>query len=157
MTRTRHVRIASVVPGAVPVDAIWAFRDRLHRVGEHRIWQGTADRGTTPVLVVDQVHYAARRIAWVLHHNTEPVGIVKTTCGVRLCVEGAHLSDERSRQADHVLYAALVHGVILAGDCRNGHDRAALGYVRADGKTGCRGCDNARRRTTACLEGATAA
>ncbi|MDX3125338.1 hypothetical protein [Streptomyces scabiei] len=143
------VRTAPVTPGAVPAAVTWAFRDRIHRVGEHRVWQGTADKGTTPVLYVDYVRYPARHVAWVLHHGTAPLGLVKADCGTPLCVHGPHLTDERSRQADQVLYAATIHGITLAGLCpSNAHDLADYGYARSDGKTGCRGCDNARRRTT---------
>ncbi|MEE1838146.1 hypothetical protein [Streptomyces sp. SP17KL33] len=145
-----RVRTAPAIQaGAVPTDVIWAFRDRLHRVGEHRLWQGTADKGTTPVLYVDYVRYPARRVAWVLHHGTTPVGLIKADCGTPLCVHGPHLTDERSRQADQVRYAATIHGITLAGPCANGaHDLADYGYARTDGDVGCRGCDNARRRTT---------
>jgi hypothetical protein len=141
------VRTAPVTPGAVPTAAIWAFRDRLDRVGEHRIWAGTADKGTTPVLYSGDVRYPARRVAWILHHGTEPVGLVKAGCGTALCVHGPHLTDDVTRQRERVLYAAL-HGVTLAGLCVAGrHDLADFGYVRADAHTECRGCDNARRRT----------
>jgi hypothetical protein len=144
----RTVRTAPVTPGAVPTEAIWAFRDRLNRVGEHRIWQGTADKGTTPVLYAGDTRYAARQVAWLLHHGTPPVGLVKAGCGVKLCVHAPHLTDEVTRQRERVLYAAL-HGVTLAGPCPAGHhDLAAYGYVRSNGTTNCRGCDNARRRTT---------
>ncbi|MBP5926751.1 hypothetical protein F3K32_42865 [Streptomyces sp. LBUM 1483] len=151
---TRRIVCAAPVTttGAVPAAVIWAFRDRLHRVGEHRLWLGTADKGTTPVLYVDNVRYPARHIAWVLHHGTAPVGLVKVDkvgCGTTLCVHGPHLTDERSRQRDHVLYAATIHGITLAGPCANAaHDLADYGYARTDGDVGCRGCDNARRRTT---------
>ncbi|MDX3672778.1 hypothetical protein [Streptomyces europaeiscabiei] len=152
MTR-QSVRTAPVTStGAVPTAAIWAFRDRIHRVGEHRIWLGNADKGTTPVLYADKVRYPARRVAWYLHHGTYPVGLVmvdKVICGTPLCVHGPHLTDERSRQAEAVLYAAALHGITLAGPCFHGaHDLADYGYVRPDGDVGCRGCDNARRRTT---------
>jgi hypothetical protein len=145
----RIVRTAPVTPGAVPTEVVWAFRDRRHRVGEHRIWQGTADKGTTPVLYVDDVRYPARHIAWVLHHGTEPVGLIKAGCGARLCVHGPHLTDDVTRQRERILYAAL-HGVTLAGPCPAGiHDLAEYGYVRPAGATECRGCDNARRRAPA--------
>jgi hypothetical protein len=149
VTSRRIVRTAPVTPGAVPTAAVWAFRDRIHRVGDHRIWQGIADKGTTPVFVVDDTWYPARRIAWVLHHGTAPVGLVKAGCGTPLCVHAPHLTDDVIRQRERVLYAAL-HGVTLAGDCPAGtHDLAQYGYVRPNGFTECRGCDNARRRTTA--------
>jgi hypothetical protein len=144
----RTIRTAPVTPGAVPTEAIWAFRDRLNRVGDHRIWQGTADKGTTPVLYVDNIRYAARQVAWVLHHGTAPVGLVKAGCRVPLCMHGPHLTDDVTRQRERVLYAAL-HGVTLAGPCPAGlHDLAEYGLVRTTGTTECRGCDNARRRTT---------
>lgn len=144
----RTVRTAPVTPGAVPTAAVWAFRDRLHRVDDHLLWQGTADKGTTPVLYVDNVRYPARPLAWLLHHGTAPVGLVKADCGVRLCMHGPHLTDEHSRQNARLLYAAL-HGVTLAGPCHAGlHDLTEHGYVRPTGVTECRGCDNARRRTT---------
>lgn len=144
----RTIRTAPVTPGAVPLEAVWAFRDRLHRVGEHRIWQGTADKGTTPVLYVNDVRYPARQVAWVLHHNTEPVGLVKAGCGVKLCVHAPHLTDDVTRQRERVLYAAL-RGVTLAGPCPAGlHELADYGYARPNAVIECRGCDNARRRTT---------
>jgi hypothetical protein len=153
MTSRRIVRAASVTPGAVPPDVVWAFRDRRHRVGDHRLWQGTASKGTTPVLYVDDHWYSARQVAWALHHGTEPVGHIMAGCRVRLCVHGPHLTDDVIRQRERVLYAAL-HGVTLAGPCHAGtHELAAYGYVRSNGLTECRGCDNARRRTKP-LEGA---
>jgi hypothetical protein len=154
------VRTAPVTTGAVPVEAIWRFRERVERVGAHRIWTGTADKGTTPVLYVDDVRYPARPIAWVLHRGTPPVGLVKAECGTPLCVHGPHLSDDVTRQRERVLYAAVL-GITLAGPCpAEEHDLAEWGYTRSNRKTGCRGCDNTRRRTattTDLLEGATAA
>lgn len=147
MTRT-PVRTAPLLPGAVPTATVWAFRDRLHRVDDHRIWTGTADKGTTPVLYVDNVRHPARHVAWVLHHGTTPVGLVKAGCGTPLCVHGPHLTDDVTRQRERVLYAAL-HGITLAGPCSHGvHDLADFGYVRESGDTECRGCDNTRRRPT---------
>jgi hypothetical protein len=147
VTSRRIVRTAPVTPGAVPTEVVWAFRDRIHRVGDHRLWQGTADKGTTPVLYVDDIRYPARPLAWLLHHNAAPAGLVKADCGARLCVHAPHLTDAVTRQRERILYAAL-HGVTLAGPCPAGtHDLAEHGYVRPNGCTECRGCDNARRRT----------
>ncbi|MFI5814906.1 hypothetical protein ACIA7S_28605 [Streptomyces sp. NPDC051643] len=144
----RTVRTAPVTPGAVPTTVLWAFRDRLHRVDGHRIWLGAADKGTTPVLYVDDVRYPARPLAWVLHHDTPPVGLVKAGCRRPLCIHGPHLTDDVTRQRERILYAAL-HGITLAGPCRTGrHDLAAYGYARPDATTNCRGCDNVRRRIT---------
>lgn len=145
MSTRRIVRTAPVIPGAVPTEAIHAFHDRLHRAKGHRIWQGPADGGTTPVLYVGDTRYPARRIAWVLHHGTAPVGLVLVGCGTRLCVHGPHLTDDVTRQNERVLYAAL-HGITLAGRCRAAlHDLAVYGGVRSDGTTECRACENARR------------
>ncbi|MGR3875731.1 hypothetical protein ACUXZZ_45180 (plasmid) [Streptomyces graminifolii] len=155
----RIVRTAPVIPGAVPAEAINAFRDRLHRVDGHRIWQGPADEGTTPVLYVDNTRYPARRVAWVLHHGTAPVGLILVGCRTRLCVHGPHLTDDVSRQRERILYAAL-HGITLAGPCRAGlHDLAQYGGVRSNGTTECRACENARRlaSTRHAQEGARAA
>ncbi|MFF1284364.1 hypothetical protein ACFVY4_26930 [Streptomyces sp. NPDC058299] len=157
MTTRRLVRTAPVIPGAVPTAAVRAFRDRLHRVSEHRIWQGTADKGTTPVLYVDDVRYPARPLAWVLHHGTAPVGLVKAGCRTPLCVAGPHLTDDVTRQRERVLYAALL-GIPLTGPCPAGvHDLAQFGYARPNRTTECRGCDNARRRIPHALKGAAAA
>jgi len=158
VTGRRLVRTAPVIPGAVPIAAIWAFRDRLDRVGQHRIWNGMTSKGTTPVLFHDDTLYPARHIAWVLHHGTAPVGLVKADCGVRLCMHAPHLTDAASRQRERVLYAALL-GVTLAGPCPAGHhDLAEYGYARPTGFIECRGCDNARRRNAATSpEGAVAA
>lgn len=158
MSIRRIIRTAPVIPGAVPADAITAFHDRLHRVGTHRIWQGPADR-TTPILYVGDTRYPARRIAWVLHHGTAPVGLVLVGCRTHLCVHGPHLTDEVTRQRERILYAAL-HGITLAGPCRAAlHDLAVYGGVRSDGTTECRSCENARRLAGArqAQEGARAA
>ncbi|MFE5037106.1 hypothetical protein [Streptomyces sp. NPDC056683] len=156
MTSRRIVRTAPVTPGAVPTAAIWAFRERLDRAGDHRVWTGTASKGTTPVLFHDDTVYPARRVAWILHHGAAPVGLVKAGCGVRLCMHGPHLTDDVTRQRERILYAAL-HGITLAGPCTAGtHELAEYGYVRPNRVTECRGCDNARRRTKP-LEGARAA
>ncbi|MEU2426970.1 hypothetical protein ABZ619_39160 [Streptomyces sp. NPDC007851] len=159
MSTTRIMRTVPVTPGTVPTEVKWAFRDRLHRVGDHRIWQGTADGGTTPVLYVGDNRYAARRIAWVLDRGTEPVGLILTTCKTRLCVHGPHLTDEVTRQRERILYAAL-HGIALEGPCRAGlHDLTESGLVRDDGTLVCRRCENARRAAGAhrAQEGARAA
>ncbi|WP_123973365.1 hypothetical protein [Streptomyces sp. Ag109_O5-1] len=144
----RIIRTAPVTPGAVPTAAVWTFRERIERAGEHRLWTGTADKGTTPVHYHDNIRYPARPLAWLLHHGTEPVGLVKAGCGVNLCVHGPHLTDDVTRQRERILYA-LLHGVTLAGPCTAGlHDLAEYGYVRPTGKTECRGCANARRNPT---------
>lgn len=148
MTSRRIVRTAPITPGAVPAAAVMAFRTRAHHDGEHRIWQGVASKGTTPVLYVNDIRYPARPLAWALHHGTTPVGLVMAGCNTLLCVHGPHLTDAGTRQRERVLYAAL-HGVTLAGPCSAGtHDLAAYGWVRSTGYAECRGCDNARRRTT---------
>ena len=150
-------RTAPVIPGAVPAAVIAAFHARTARCGRHLLWTATADKGTTPTLHVGHLRYPARRVAWVLHRGTAPVGHVKVSCGAPLCVDGPHLTDEVTRQADRVLYAAVVHGIALTGTCRDGHDRARWAFVDAKGRVDCRACDNTRRRTARAQEGATEA
>lgn len=145
MITRRIVRTAPVIPGAVPTEAMWAFHDRLRHVGGHRIWRGSTERGTTPVFHANDQRYPALRVAWVLHHGTDPVGLVLGGCNTPLCVRGAHLTDEVIRQRERIIVATL-HGITLAGLCRAGlHDLAEYGGVRPPRTVVCRACENARR------------
>jgi hypothetical protein len=155
----RIIRTALVTPGAVPTEVAQAFAARIRVDGEHRIWQGTTVGRSIPRLHVNDIRYAARHIAWALYRPTAPVGLIKSGCGVPMCVHGPHLTDDVIRQRERIQYAAVL-GVVLTGRCRAGiHDLAEWGYAAANGSPGCRGCDNTRRRTTTSdpLEGATAA
>lgn len=79
----------------------------------HLIWRGPVHtHRLTPVLGA----HSARRIAWLLHHGTPPVGTVRVTCGETLCVEVGHLADAAGTPATEddaridALYAAITRG-----------------------------------------------
>ncbi|MEW2302046.1 hypothetical protein AB0958_19070 [Streptomyces sp. NPDC006655] len=155
----RIIRTAPVIPGAVPTEVVRAFQDRLRPDGEHLIWPGTTTSRSIPYLYVGVVRYRARHIAWALHRDTPPVGLVKANCGIALCLRGPHLTDDVIRQRERVQYAALI-GVPLTGMCHSGiHELSEWGYAAANGSPGCRGCDNVRRlaATRNAQEGARAA
>lgn len=76
---------------------------------EHAHWTGPFN-GTRPTLWHANRQYQARRIAFAAHHSREPEGSVLVGCDDSACIAGAHLTDERIRQAhtraDHA-YTAI--------------------------------------------------
>ncbi|NUO43693.1 MAG: response regulator transcription factor [Streptomyces sp.] len=76
----------------------WTTRTRTVP-GGHMQWKGTL-RGGMPNLVYLQRNHSARRIAFEIGHQREPVGRVLPGCGQAWCVAPEHATDEPMRRAD---------------------------------------------------------
>jgi hypothetical protein len=132
-------------PGDVPAELIQVFRARTQAAkGGHLLWEGYAEKGTTPLLIRNDHSYPVLRLSWCLQWNTEPDGHIRN-CGTRLCVAGTHLTDRRLRQREQLLAAAVL-GIDMSGTCAAGHPRAEHGIVLGIGqKVACRACQAAAR------------
>lgn len=82
----------------------WATRTRLV-AGGHMRWTGSL-RGGMPNLVYLQRNHSARRIAFQIGHQRQPVGRVLPGCEHAWCVAPEHATDEPMRRAD-AKYAAI--------------------------------------------------
>ncbi len=92
---------ANATPARTPADA-FALYARPHTDG-HTHWTGP-HTGTTPQLWADGRVYSALRIAFRLHHDREPDGPIRrggNNCDDPHCINGAHLTDRRIREANH--------------------------------------------------------
>jgi hypothetical protein len=154
-TKSRRYRRGLAARAEIPVDAVWAYRDRLHRTGGHLLWQGAVDQAGTPVLGHGYAKYSVLRIAWLLQYDSAPTGIIRSSCGTKLCVLAAHLTDDASRQEQH-LVRAREFGIDMSGTCTAGHLLAVFGTVLRTGRVDCRRCDSLRRRMKRALEKAVA-
>jgi hypothetical protein len=73
--------------------------------GGHMRWAGTLRSGM-PNLVHKQRNHSARRVAFRIGHDREPVGRVLPACGQPWCIAPDHATDEPMRRAD-ALYTQI--------------------------------------------------
>lgn len=66
----------------------------------HMRWTGPSyGHGRAPMVQHVRERESAYRVAFRLHHDRAPEGMLKPVCGVRGCVAGAHLEDAAMRRA----------------------------------------------------------
>jgi hypothetical protein len=82
--------------------------------GGHLRWTGyTNPTSGSAYVCYRQQRITASRVAFTLHHGRQPVGRVQAGCGMARCVAGAHLEDQRIREANRradAAYEALFGG-----------------------------------------------
>lgn len=66
--------------------------------GGHRRWHGPVATGGTPILFVGPERYTVSRAAFLLAQDREPVGYVKSSCGLAWCVAREHQADRQMRE-----------------------------------------------------------
>ncbi|MXM66743.1 hypothetical protein GR925_25760 [Streptomyces sp. HUCO-GS316] len=77
-----------------------AFRAHARPLkGGHRRWRGSLTTGDIPILFVRKERHTAARVAFLLQQGREPVGNVKSSCGLLWCVAPAHQADRVMRDA----------------------------------------------------------
>lgn len=65
----------------------------------HVEWAGHL-RGGIPSVTFQGTVHSASRLAFLFHHGRQPSGPVKTSCPVKGCVRGGHLTDQPMRDAN---------------------------------------------------------
>ncbi|MFG3276190.1 hypothetical protein [Streptomyces luteogriseus] len=75
--------------------------------GGHLEWTGSLRDGTTPVFMYCGHNYMARRLAFRIAHQREPVGRVLPGCGYAGCVAPEHVEDQPMREALRTQYTAI--------------------------------------------------
>lgn len=83
---------------ALTLEQKWATRTKPV-AGGHMQWTGSL-RGGMPNLVYLQRNYSARRVAFEIGHDRQPVGRVLTSCDYSWCIAPGHATDEPMRRAD---------------------------------------------------------
>lgn len=83
---------------ALTLEQRWAVHTRLVADG-HMQWKGPL-RGGMPNLVYLQRNHSARRVAFQIGHQRQPVGRVLPGCEHAWCVAPEHATDEPMRRAD---------------------------------------------------------
>ena len=87
------------------------FRTHLEpAIDGHILWTGPVVKPHTPSVRLDGHMQSAYRVAFRIHHGREPEGFALPTCGMRLCVAGAHLEDRPMRQRTASLFEAIFGG-----------------------------------------------
>ncbi|MFD9107162.1 hypothetical protein [Streptomyces bottropensis] len=66
----------------------------------HTIWTGPTDGGGKPTIWTRSKALSGWRVAFRAHHGREPDGRVRVACDEPRCVNGAHLTDRRIREAN---------------------------------------------------------
>lgn len=79
-----------------------------HHGDGHLRWTGPT-RGRTPVFESEGTRYNARVVLFRRNWGRDPVGYVRTTCGIGGCIAGAHLADDIARTAGLTTAAAIEH------------------------------------------------
>lgn len=100
--RIRRIRDESGIPVHVPqyptAEEKWQLYARPVE-GGHREWTGPrASRGGTPVMRIGTTSHRPSGIAFRIRTGRDPVGQVKSECGLKHCVEPAHDDDEAGRR-----------------------------------------------------------
>lgn len=81
---------------ALTLEQTWAtFTERTEE--GHLAWTGYHREGTCPVLKYRGNDYTARRIAFRIAHQQEPVGRVLAGCEWPPCVDPRHVEDQQMR------------------------------------------------------------
>ncbi|MFJ2206028.1 hypothetical protein [Streptomyces microflavus] len=76
-----------------------AFDSHIVEVeGGHLQWTGATTVDGTPVVAFDSQVETGYRLAFRWHHEREPVGPVRPTCGYGGCLTGEHLADRQLRE-----------------------------------------------------------
>ncbi|WP_327357863.1 hypothetical protein [Streptomyces sp. NBC_01304] len=138
--RIRRIRDESGIPVHVPqyptAEEKWQLYARPVE-GGHREWTGPrASRGGTPVMRIGTTSHRPSGIAFRIRTGRDPVGQVKSECGLKHCVEPAHDDDEAGRREAR----AKLHPGPLTGRCKYGHERAEHGRFEPDGTAYCARC-----------------
>lgn len=81
---------------ALTLEQTWQAFTRRTEDG-HLAWTGYHRERTCPVLKYRGVDYTARRIAFRIAHQQEPVGRVLAGCGWAPCVDPQHVEDQTMR------------------------------------------------------------
>jgi hypothetical protein len=116
--------------------------------GGHLLWTGVLNR-TRPVLDFRRERHQAARLAYQIHYGRDPLGVVRVTCGVALCVAPEHLADTRTRQNERALLRLLEGRGTQTGECTRGHDQAIHRRFRSDGRPYCNACNQTYRHKAA--------
>lgn len=121
------------------LELTWRIRTQPTSDG-HLLWTGAAARnGEQPFLKFRGESHQAARVAWRLHHGTEPVGLVRVTCGQPLCVRAEHLTDTATRQRHNTALRYILGIGSVQDTCHRGHDPKQQ-RVDPDGYAYCNAC-----------------
>lgn len=93
-------------PATLTVEQKWRTFTRPAD-GGHLEWTGPRHDGT-PVLKSSGQDYSARRIAFQLAHEREPVGRLKAGCDWPPCVAPEHVEDQVMRHQYQVIFGRAV-------------------------------------------------
>jgi hypothetical protein len=107
----------------------------------HLLWTGPVRTDGGPIIYLTQKrHRSVLIIAFTADRHREPVGKVKSTCHVPLCIAPAHLADHPERQAAYIKVAEANGMATDEGYCEKGHAWAEHARFVPGGYRSCEAC-----------------
>lgn len=120
-----------------------AFHARLQPLWcGHVLWGGPRNENGVPMVSWRDQRVSAYRVAFRLHYEREPRGVVLAVCEVPGCVAGRCLDDKTARDRTRGQLAAVLGLNQTSTHCRQGHAYAEHAAYKPDGARYCGRCDS---------------
>lgn len=150
VSAVRRIRALLGVPA--PVRTVPSLEEKWRKAtkpvpGGHLEWTGSrVGESRTPVLFHQDTTHTAARVSFRLRTGRDPVGPVRSECGVLHCVAPEHVEDEPGRARLREQLRNVLGLGPRPDKCRRGHDQATHGRLAPDSTAYCEAC-HADRRT----------